>query len=278
VGLENFRDAGIFHAWGSSVWLTQASEDTMKLTGNTIFITGGGSGIGRGLAEALHAKGNQVIISGRRKAVLEQTTKANPGMDFVELNIEDPKSIAAVAETLIAKYPKLNVVINNAGIMKPEDAGTVVDDEQMVSIVTTNILGPIRMTSALIEHLKKQESATVAYVTSGLAFVPLAFTAVYSATKAAMHSYLMSQRFKLKGTNVRVLEIAPPYVQTELMGAQMAVDPRAMPLKDYIAETMQVLGTDADEVLVQRVGMLRNNPGPNEAAFVNQFNDMMAGH
>jgi len=148
----------------------------------------------------------------------------------------------------------------------------------MASIITTNVMGPIRVTSALIEHLKKQPVATVIYTTSGLAFVPLAFTAVYSATKAAMHSYLMSQRFQLKGTNVKVLELAPPYVQTELMGAEMAVDPRAMPLKDFIAETIQVLGTDADEVLVERVKMLRNNPGPNEHAFVNQFNDMMSAH
>ncbi len=93
-----------------------------------------------------------------------------------------------------------------------------------------------------------------------------------------MHSYLLSQRFQLKGTSVKVLELAPPYVQTELMGAEMAVDPRAMPLKDFIVETIQVLGTDADEVLVKRVGMLRNNPGPNEHAFVNQFNDMMTAH
>ena len=250
----------------------------MKLTGNTIFITGGSSGIGRALAEALHGLGNQVIISGRRKGHLAEVTAANPGMQSVELNVEDPASIAAVAAKLIADYPALNVVINNAGIMKPDNADGVLDDAQMASIITTNVMGPIRVTSALIEHLKKQPEATVIYTTSGLAFVPLAFTAVYSATKAAMHSYLMSQRFQLKGTNVKVLELAPPYVQTELMGAEMAVDPRAMPLKDFIAETIQVLGTDADEVLVERVKMLRNNPGPNEHAFVNQFNDMMSAH
>lgn len=250
----------------------------MKLTGNTIFITGGGSGIGRALAEALHGLGNQVIISGRRKGHLAEVTAANPGMQSVELNVEDPASIAAVAAKLIAEYPALNVVINNAGIMSPDNADGVMDDAQMASIITTNVMGPIRMTSALIEHLKQQPAATVIYTTSGLAFVPLAMTAVYSATKAAMHSYLMSQRYKLKGTNVKVLELAPPYVQTELMGAEMAVDPRAMPLKDFIAETIQVLGTDADEVLVERVNMLRNNPGPNEHAFVNQLNDMMSGH
>ena len=245
----------------------------MKLTGNTIFITGGGSGIGRGLAEALHALGNQVIISGRRAAFLDETTKANPGMTSVELNVEDPASVAEVAAKLAADYPKLNVLINNAGIMRTDDASAAVDEAVLVSTITTNLLGPIRMTSALIEHLKTQESATVINVTSGLAFTPLAMTAVYSATKAALHSYTLSKRFQLKGTSVRVLELVPPYVQTELMNGKD--DPRAMPLKDFIAETMIALGTDADEVLTDRVKMLRNNPGPNEHAFVDKFNEMM---
>jgi uncharacterized oxidoreductase len=247
----------------------------MKLTGNTIFITGGGSGIGRGLAEALHRLGNQVIISGRRKEVLAETTKANPGMQSVELNVEDPKSIEAVAKRLIAEFPTLNVLINNAGIMKPDGVQGVVDDVVVSSIVTTNLLGPIRMTSALVEHLRAQPAAAVAYVTSGLAFTPLAITATYNATKAAIHSYVLSQRYLLKGTSVKVLEIAPPYVQTELMGAQQASDPRAMPLKDYIDETIALLGTDAEEILVEKVKPLRNNVGPNEGVFVNQLNDMM---
>jgi uncharacterized oxidoreductase len=249
----------------------------MKLTGNTIFITGGGSGIGRGLAEALHKLGNEVIISGRRTAVLAEVTAANPGMKFVELNVEDLTSIDAVAKKLITEHPKLNVLINNAGIMTPDGAQGVVDDSLVTSIVTTNLLGPIRMTSALIEHLKQQPSTAIINVTSGLAFVPLAITATYSATKAALHSYSLSLRYLLKDTSVRVLELAPPYVQTELMGPEMASDPRAMPLKEFIDETIAVLGTDADEVLVERVLPLRNNPGPNEAAFVNQLNDMMSG-
>ncbi len=250
----------------------------MKLTGNTIFITGGGSGIGHALAVALHGLGNKVIISGRRKALLEEATKANAGMEFVELNVENPASIEAVAKKLVAEHPGLNVLINNAGIMKPDGVAGVVDDAAVASIVTTNLLGPIRMTSALIEHLKKQPAATVAYVTSGLAFVPLAMTATYSATKAAMHSYALSQRYLLKETSVKVVEIAPPYVQTELMGPQQAADPRAMPLKDYIEETIKVFGTDEDEVLVGQAGFLRSNPGPKEHEFVKKFNDMMAGH
>jgi uncharacterized oxidoreductase len=142
------------------------------------------------------------------------------------------------------------------------------------------VFGPVRMTSALIEHLKGQETAAVIYVTSGLAFTPLAMAAVYNSTKAAIHSYALSQRYKLQGTNVKVLEIAPPYVQTELGGDQQLNDPRAMPLKEFIDETIKELGTDKDEVLTERVKPLRNNPGPNEWEFVVKFNDMMAaaGH
>ena len=246
----------------------------MKLSGNTVFITGGTSGIGRSLAEALHKRGNQVIISGRRKGHLAEVTKANPGMQSLELNVEDPASIAAVAKKLIAEYPKLNVLINNAGIMQIDDAAGAIDDSVLVSIVTTNLLGPIRMTSALIGHLKKQPSATVINVSSGLAFVPLASTAVYSATKAAIHSYTQSMRYRLKGSSVRVLELIPPWVQTDLLNSKD--EPRAMPLAAFIEEAVTVLGTDAEEVLVERVKMLRNNPGPNEFVFVAQFNDMIA--
>jgi len=246
----------------------------MKLSGNTVFITGGTSGIGRSLAEALHKRGNQVIISGRRKRHLAEVTKANPGMQSLELNVEDPASIASVAKKLIAEYPKLNVLINNAGIMQIDDAAGAIDEAVLVSTVTTNLLGPIRMTSALIEHLKKQPAATVINVSSGLAFVPLAITAVYSATKAAIHSYTQSMRYKLKGTSVRVLELIPPWVQTDLLNSKN--EPRAMPLAAFIEEAVTVLGTDAEEVMVERVKMLRNNPGPNEFVFVAQFNDMIA--
>jgi uncharacterized oxidoreductase len=246
----------------------------MKLTGNTILITGGGSGIGRGLAEALHQRKNQVIIAGRRKDRLTEVTKANPGMAYAELDIENPASISAVAKKLIAEYPKLNVLINNAGIMNIDDVSTAVDDKLLVSTLTTNVMGPMRMTGALIEHLKRQPYAAVINTSSVLGFVPLAISAVYSSTKAAMHSYSMSLRYKLKNTPVKVLEIAPPWVQTDLLGSNN--EPRAMPLAEFIEETIRVLGTDADEVLVERAKPLRSNVGPHEFAFVTQFNDMMA--
>lgn len=245
----------------------------MKMIGNTIFITGGGSGIGRGLAEALHKLGNKVIISGRRKGHLDATTAANPGMQSVELDIEDPANIASVTSKLIQDYPKLNVLINNAGIMEVDDASGHVSEELLTSTVTTNIMGPIRVTSALIEHLKQQEDATVVYNTSILAFVPLALTAVYSATKAALHSYVLSQRYMLKKSSVRVIEIAPPWVQTDLLNSNE--EPRAMPLADFIRETIEALSVDTDEALVKSVLSLRSNPGPNEGIVVNRFNDMM---
>jgi len=247
----------------------------MKLTGNTIFITGGGSGIGRGLAEALHKRGNQVIIAGRRKRHLTEVASANPGMRWVELDIENPASISAVAARLVADYPKLNVLVNNAGVMQIDDASAAIDEKLLVTTLTTNVMGPIRLTGALIEHLKRQDNSVVINTSSVLGFVPLAMTAVYSATKAALHSYTLSLRYKLKGTPVKVLEIAPPWVQTDLRGCNN--EPRAMPLADFIEETMRILGTDAEEVLVGRAKSVRNNAGPGEAAFVVQFNDMMAG-
>ncbi len=229
----------------------------MKLSGNTIFITGGGSGIGRALAEELHKRGNKVIISGRRKGHLDAVVANNPGIESVELDIADAKSIQAVAARLIAEHPELNVLINNAGIMLPDQAAGTIDDPLLTSTIDTNLLGPIRLTSAFIDQIKSRRG-TIIYNTSVLSFVPLALTAVYSATKAALHSYVLSQRFLLQKSGVRVLEIAPPWVRTELMNSQEAKE--AMPLDQFITETMQVLGTDADEILVEAAKPLRANP------------------
>jgi uncharacterized oxidoreductase len=244
----------------------------MNLIGNTIFITGGGSGIGRGLAEALNKRGNKVIISGRRKSRLDAVVKANPGIEAIELDLEDPDSIKAAAKKLIREHPDLNVLINNAGIMEPDQAGGLIDDKLLASTVTTNFLGPIRLTSALLDQLKSRRGV-ILYNTSVLAFVPLALTAIYSATKAALHSYALSQRFLLRDSGVRVLEMAPPWVRTELMNSQEAE--QAMPLDQFISETLDVLGTDAEEILVEAAKPLRANPGRQEHALVNGFNQQM---
>ncbi len=245
----------------------------MQLTQNTIFITGGTSGIGRALAVALHDLGNKVIVAGRRQALLDDIAAAHPGIEGIALDISNAQDIERVAKTLIAKYPTLNVLINNAGIMPFDDPSSTIDDAVSQRILDTNLLGPIRLTSALIEHLKAQPRATIIHNTSILAYVPIASNAVYSASKAALHSYALSQRFMLRDTRVTVQEIAPPWVDTDLI--KKSGDPRAMPLDAFIAETMQGLATDAPEVLVQAIRPLRDNPGSNEHTFVHAFNQSL---
>ncbi|MGN6123747.1 MAG: SDR family oxidoreductase [Sphingomonas oligoaromativorans] len=240
------------------------------MTGNTIFITGSTSGIGRGLAEAFHKLGNKVIIAGRRKALLDEVTAANPGMESISFDVTDLASIEAAARELISRFPTLNVLINNAGIMPFDDASGAIDDSVSQSILTTNLLGPIRMTSALIEQLKSQPESVIINNTSVLAYVPLAGNAVYSASKAALHSYTLSQRFMLRDTSVRVQEIAPPWVDTDLI--HKAGDPRAMPLDAFIAETMEKLATDDPEIVVDAIKAIRDNPGANEHALIHGFN------
>jgi uncharacterized oxidoreductase len=254
----------------------------MKTTDNTILITGGGSGIGRGLAEAFHKLGNKVIIAARGKKSLDETIAANPGMKSVTLDVSDPKSIQSFAADAAKNYPSLNVLINNAGIMVPENLLEKKSDDLSTAekTVATNLLGPIRLTAALLPSLRKQPRATIITVSSGLAFVPLAMTPTYCATKAAIHSYTQSLRYQLKATKVEVIELIPPYVQTTLMGNQQANDPNAMPLNEFIDEVMSILKSQPDvkEVCVKKVYPLRfAAEGGQEKyeAFFNQFNAAM---
>jgi uncharacterized oxidoreductase len=246
----------------------------MDWTGNTIFITGGGSGIGRGLAEALHCKGNQVIISGRRASRLAEVTAANPGMQSIELDIESRESIAAAAKKLNSDHPALNVLINNAGIMQFDDISAAIDDDLLISTLTTNLMGPFRMTSALIGQLRQQPQAAIINTSSVLGFIPLAVTAIYSATKAAMHSYTLSLRYKLRDTSVKVIELPPPWVQTDLLNSNN--EPRAMPLPKFIAEAMAILESGADELVVHHAEPIRGAVGRSDSKFTFQLNDQVA--
>ena len=232
----------------------------MNITGDTILITGGGTGIGRALAEALHARGAQVIITGRREDVLKDTVAANPGMAWATLDVADAEAIPAFAAQLLKDHPGLNAVIHNAGIMKVEDLKAQPFDLATVdATIATNLLGPIRLTAALLPHLQAQPNATIMTVTSGLAFVPLAATPTYNATKAGLHSWTESLRHQLRDTAIEVLELAPPGVATDLMPGH-AENPNSMPLADYTAEVIGLIergDTPRGEILVERVKPLR---------------------
>lgn len=230
----------------------------MKQSGNTILITGGGSGIGEALAQRFHDAGNTVIIAGRRRDALEAAIKGRANMHAMTLDIESADAIEAFAKELVAAHPTLNVIVNNAGIMRYEDVSARRDLADAEATITTNLLGPIRLTNALVDHLKAQADAVIVNVTSGLAFVPLVSTATYNATKAAIHSYTISLREALAG-QVEVIELAPPAVQTDLTPGQRD-RPGYQPLGEFADEVHTLFGQSPTprEILVERVKFLRN--------------------
>ncbi len=229
----------------------------MKRTGNTILIIGGGSGIGQALAHRFHDLGNTVIIAGRRQDTLDQAIAGRPNMHGVTVDIDDATAITAFAASVIARFPALNVLVNNAGIMRTETLDVARDLSDAEATITTNLLGPIRLTNALVDHLVSRGDATIVNVTSGLSFVPLITTPTYSATKAALHSYTMSLRAALNG-KVEVVELAPPAVQTELTPGQSTRD-GYQPLEAFADEVLALFEAQPTpaEVLVKRVHALR---------------------
>ena len=231
----------------------------MKIAGNTIFIPGSTSGIGLALALRLQAKGNTVIVGGRRKELLDQIAAEHPEIDTVQIDTADVASVRAAAGELLVRHPDLNVVIAMAGIMKVEDwhqSDTFIESAE--SVITTNVLGPIRLIAAFIEHLQKQPAATIITVSSGLAFAPLSATPSYNASKAAIHMLTESVRLQLADSTVDLKELVPPSVATDLLPGQRESE-FAMPLDEFVDEVIHLLETepDANEIQVERVKFLR---------------------
>jgi uncharacterized oxidoreductase len=227
----------------------------MQMHANTIFITGGTSGIGRGLAEAFYKLGNQVIISGRREDRLQDICATNPGMRYFVLDVRDSVAIRTIGRRVEAEFPSLNCVFNNAGVQRRLELapGAPLDEEALRDEINTNVLGVIRVAGEFIPHLTRQSNAVLLNVSSGLAFVPLARYPVYCATKAAVHSFTLSLRHLLKASGVTVIELIPPYVHTELGGPRKTAGPggpQPMPLEAFIAETMKELETGGDEIAI----------------------------
>lgn len=230
----------------------------MKTSGNTILITGGGSGIGEALAHRFHDAGNTVIVAGRRQEALDAAVVGRPNMHGVTLDVESAEGVADFAKRVLAAHPSLNVLINNAGIMRMEALDTARDLSDAEATIETNLLGPIRLINAFVDHLAAQDDAAIVNVTSGLAFVPLIDFATYCATKAAIHSYTVALRGALEG-KVEVIELAPPAVQTGLTPGQEK-RPGYQPLDEFADEVMALFAQQPtpSEILVERVGFLRN--------------------
>ncbi|KQQ52560.1 SDR family oxidoreductase [Plantibacter sp. Leaf314] len=230
----------------------------MQITGNTVFIPGATSGIGLALARRLHSAGNTVIVGGRRTELLESIEAEEPGLHTVRIDTTDPASIEAAAAQVIAEHPELNVLITMAGVMRGEDWTAPDFVATAEEIITTNVLGPIRLIGAFIEHLRSRPDATIMTVSSGLAFTPLRVTPTYNASKAAIHMLSESIRLQLASTSVHVVELVPPAVRTSLMPGQETSD-FAMPLDAYVDEVMALIEAqpDATEILVENVKFLR---------------------
>ena len=229
----------------------------MNHTGNAIFITGGASGIGRALAYRWHDLGNTVIVAGRRRDALEETVAQRPGMTFYELDVTSGENVSMVTARLIAENPELNVLVNCAGISGAEDLTTARDLSRTAKMVETNLLGPISMIDALIDHLKGRPDAAIVVVSSGTGFVPYPAAPTYSASKAALHSYTLSLRELVKDS-VQVIEVIPPQVATDLMDG-LKDSPHSVPLEKFANDVISQITSSPmlDEIIVDEVKPFR---------------------
>lgn len=225
----------------------------------TVLISGGSSGIGAGLARAYHSRGAQVIVAGRDPAGLARTVEGRAGMETVRMDVTSAESVRACADEVARRFPSLDTLVNNAGIQQLLDfaAERPPRRDEIELEVQTNLIGLIHVTSAFLPLLRKQETARLVHVGSGLGFVPLAAAPVYSATKAAVHSFTLSLRHQLRGTRVRVIELIPPVVETDLHRGQPRKPPRAMSLEAFVAAVMAGLERDQEEVAVGLAKVLR---------------------
>ena len=229
----------------------------MNITGNTIFIPGGTSGIGLALALRFQAAGNTVIVGGRRADLLAQLAEEH-SLATVVIDTTDADSVLAARDEVLERHPELNVLIAMAGIMAVEDVRGPRFLSEAERIVDTNVGGPLRLVSAFLDHLQTRPDATLMTVSSGLAHTPLAATPTYNGTKAFIHQFTESIRLQLAGTTVQVVELVPPAVRTELLPGH-SENEHALPLDAFADEVMTLLEAqpDATEILVEAVKFLR---------------------
>ncbi|MCT7376793.1 SDR family oxidoreductase [Chelativorans salis] len=242
----------------------------MKITGNTVLFTGGSSGLGRALAHRFHDIGNEVIVTGRCTEKLHEAIAGRSRMTAYHLEFTDTAEVETFARRVTDDHPRLNLLFNNAGIMRREDVTIERDLSDAEETIEVNLFGPIRVTNALISHLTRQADAAIVNISSGHAFVPLIATPTYSATKAALHSYTVSLREQLKGM-VEVIELVPPALRTELMPYQ-SLRADCMHVDEFVEEAIRLFRRQPTppEILVERVRFLR------EAEAENRFKRALA--
>ena len=260
--------------------MTTTFATRFRLDGKVALVTAAAGGFGAQICRGLAEQGADVVVTDVNDEAAIDVAKTIDELGrrslAAHLDVADAAAIARVIPQIISDHPALNVIINNAGIMFTDDPTEPIDDERLTTIVATNLLGPVRVNSAVITHLKSLPSAAIVNVSSMLGFVPLASSTLYSATKAALHSYTHSLRYRLEETTVEVFEIAPPYTQTDLMTIN-AHDPRAMPLSEFLAETMAAWENNDAEILVVRARARADALRPGELQATTQMNDMMTG-
>jgi uncharacterized oxidoreductase len=239
----------------------------MQLTGNTILITGGTSGIGLAFAEAFLRLGNKVIICGRREDRLYSIKEKYPDIATRLCDVASADEREDLFRWVLSTHADLNVLINNAGVQYTTDLTKRVDLKKVSNEIETNLVAPVHLSSLFSEYLSQKQNAAIINISSGLAFVPLAFMAVYCATKAAVHSFTLSLRHQLRNTNIKVFEIAPPAVDTEL-GSDRREDKTqshgGIPVDEFIAEAMEALKNDVFEAPIAQA---KNSHAKREAVF-----------
>lgn|ERR1035437_651955 len=219
----------------------------MKLSGNTIFITGGTSGLGLAFAERFIELGNKVVICGRREDRLNHLKEKHPGLITYSCDVSDSSQRESISSMIIKEHPDVNILVNNAGIQLVADLTKPVNLDNIKLEIETNLTAPIHLASLFSQHLATKSDSAIINISSGLAFTPIAFMPVYCATKAGIHSLTMSLRFQMRNTSVKIFEIIPPSTDTEL-GHERRADKNethgGIPISEFLEEAMEAIKND----------------------------------
>jgi len=233
-------------------------RSNMNITNNTVLITGGATGIGFALAEKFLQNKNTVIVCGRRAEKLKTAREKLPGLAVIQCDVSKKDERVSLVTSVTKDYPELNILINNAGIQRPMTTDRLGSDtETLEQEIATNLTAPINLSGLLWRHLAGKKESAIVIITSGLGYTPIAEYPVYCATKAALHSFSMTLRHQLKDTSVKVFEIIPPIVNTDLKGEGVRI-PGGISAGETAAETMKALETDAYEYPIGQAANLHS--------------------